>query len=410
MVGFLRLPFGFSGSPGLFQLTTDAIRAAHASTGSMFQERDGFHASHCHIFADGGVFVEPRLGRRQMAVVDAWGKAVCSILGSDAVNCIKKEKEGERSQKNCILGFDIDAGNLTIILPTSKMEAARTFIRSDVFMPGNYNIRLHDMQRLRGLIQYWVHTNLFWKTTIQSIDLLLPYSDAADVGFSCAVQDIWQAFRDMCTVLRSMDEFPPQRCGLFKAELKSLLEPNRRFGMGMGEEYTTWLTGDATMTRVSAVNWRDREYIMEDVSSLMSPFNRTFDEQIVIGEIELVSLRMCIVAWTYLNPDRKVLFVGTDNRNVFDWMSKGEARSRRARRILSKLLAWSVAKNLQIFAIYVRSGHNTAADFLTRASDDEINMWSTKTGFKRKEDVRAMWGDFAAYGPHELWEKRRGKN
>ena len=34
LVGFLFLPFGFSGSPGLFQVTTDAIRAIHAATGS----------------------------------------------------------------------------------------------------------------------------------------------------------------------------------------------------------------------------------------------------------------------------------------------------------------------------------------------------------------------------------------
>ena len=83
----------------------------------------------------------------------------------------------------------------------------------------------------------------------------------------------------------------------------------------------------------------------------------------------------------------------------------GEARSRRARRILSKLSERSLAKKLQIYAIYVRSGRNTTADFPTRASDDEIAKWGEDSGAMRKENVRFLREEFAAYGAKEMWGK-----
>ena len=56
MIGSLFLPFGFSGSPGLFQVATDAIKDMHMRTGSSTPERDGIHAFDCHIFVDDGIF------------------------------------------------------------------------------------------------------------------------------------------------------------------------------------------------------------------------------------------------------------------------------------------------------------------------------------------------------------------
>ena len=103
------------------------------------------------------------------------------------------------------------------------------------------------------------------------------------------------------------------------------------------------------------------------------------------------------------NNGTKVLFVGTDNRNVFDWMSKGRARSRRARSMLSRLLFWSVAKGLGIFVFFIRRGHNASADLLTRSTVVGINEWMNEKNFAENKTFRAAWSDFAAYGPGNLW-------
>ena len=152
---------------------------------------------------------------------------------------------------------------------------------------------------------------------------------------------------------------PAQRGILFSSQLEMMLGPSRSFCFQMGEDYTTWLTGDATMTRVAAANWKDREYVTQSLTAVMGPFNRRVDEQIAIGEIELAAPCLCVAVWACLNDRREILFIGTDDRNVPDWISKGKARSRRARRHLIRLLAWIVAKRLEIYAVYTRSGRNT---------------------------------------------------
>ena len=174
-MGFLILPFGFSGSHGLFQVTTDDVEAIHAATWSSYPSIDGARAFHCHIFADGGIFVEPRLGRRQIEAVECWDRAAQRILGNDAISEVGKREEGGRSPRNCILGFDIDNENIAIFPPPAKIEAARILVQIDALVPNNLIVRVLDFERLRGLVQYWTRTNFFWETTIHPIDMLMAW-------------------------------------------------------------------------------------------------------------------------------------------------------------------------------------------------------------------------------------------
>ena len=155
LVGFLRSPFGFSGIPGMPQVATDAIKAVHRRTGSSTPERDGDHAFDCHIFADDGIFVEPRLGKRHTMVVEKWEATVRSLLGDDAINEEKKETEGSWSCQNCILGFEANTETMTISSPKEKISMAKEFVQSSVLEPYNYNLNVGDVQKLRGLVQYW---------------------------------------------------------------------------------------------------------------------------------------------------------------------------------------------------------------------------------------------------------------
>ena len=127
LVGFLCLPFGFSGSPGLFQVATDAIKAVHRRTGPSTPERDGDHAFDCHIFVDDGIFVEPRLGKRQIMVAEKWEATVKSLLGDDAINEEKKATEGSWSCQNCILGFEVNTETMKISLPQEKNQCGKRF-------------------------------------------------------------------------------------------------------------------------------------------------------------------------------------------------------------------------------------------------------------------------------------------
>ena len=50
---------------------------------------------------------------------------------------------------------------------------------------------------------------------------------------------------------------------------------------------------------------------------------REREERIVIGEIELGQMCVRIVSWAWGGPNREIIFIRTDNRNVFDWASIG---------------------------------------------------------------------------------------
>ena len=146
VVGFLFLPFGFSGSPGLFQVATDALRAVHMRTGPSTPERDGHHAFGCHVSADDGIFVEPRMGKRHPMVVGKWENAVMSLPGTDAINEERSSTEGSWSIVKCIICFEIDTGEMANTLPSVKVEAARQYIAGPAFGRGDFNISVKEVQ------------------------------------------------------------------------------------------------------------------------------------------------------------------------------------------------------------------------------------------------------------------------
>ena len=53
------------------------------------------------------------------------------------------------------------------------------------------------------------------------------------------------------------------------------------------------------MFRISAVNWKEREYVVRGTLAVMEAFKEKFDEEIAIGEVELSDFCMCVVAWTW---------------------------------------------------------------------------------------------------------------
>ena len=90
-------------------------------------------------------------------------------------------------------------------------------------------------------------------------------------------------------------------------------------------------------------------WCVRDTLDMMSASECEFGEEIAIEEVEVGAFCMCAVAWAWGNATTIISPIWTDNRHVFDWISKGKARSRRSRRILIRLLFWRIVKGLRIY-------------------------------------------------------------
>eukprot|EP00972_Heterocapsa_arctica_P076884 11340636-Heterocapsa_arctica.AAC.1 len=104
---------------------------------------------------DDGIFVEPRLGLRPWAAASVFEEGLTKLLGPKAFNLKKLEEEGEFDTKALLwgLGYDTEAG--TCSLPEQKLLKGAHLITESCFDPGNWRIKLLDVQRLRGNATYW---------------------------------------------------------------------------------------------------------------------------------------------------------------------------------------------------------------------------------------------------------------
>ena len=98
---------------------------------------------------------------------------------------IKMGEEGIWSQEQIMIGFRINTADYTISLPGEKIEGARLTALSDIYIPGSMQVKVKDIQVLRGLAQHWLVSCFFWKTLMQVLDSLLKHHDERSEWVNC---------------------------------------------------------------------------------------------------------------------------------------------------------------------------------------------------------------------------------
>ena len=83
---YLVLPFGFSGSPGVFGRIMDAVQAYHQSFVPASPNWNGALAFSADVFVDDGMFLEASIGNRQNQTVQVWGRGAELFFGQQAVS------------------------------------------------------------------------------------------------------------------------------------------------------------------------------------------------------------------------------------------------------------------------------------------------------------------------------------
>ena len=160
----------------------------------------------------------------------------------------------------------------------------------------------------------------------------------------------------------------------------------------MSGVHFVWATGDAGLSRIGAINWEKKEYILEDTDEFINEITPSH-RIIAIGDDEQLAAATSIgISWS--NADT-LLLLGPGNRNVLAWTKKGYAKKGAALILNQEPSRWIAKRRSRVDGVYVRSGRNFSPDWMTRAETSNVLEWAAKYGFARVR-LRPRWGEMMA--------------
>ena len=101
-----------------------------------------------------------------------------------------------------------------------------------------------------------------------------------------------------------------------------IIPTEKRFARLQYPQNVVWVSGDATLNTIAGVSWFDKEYFVLDAPPLVREMKRDLQEEIIIGECELLVTIISALLWGRGNGDTRIIIMCADNYNVFAWLSK----------------------------------------------------------------------------------------
>ena len=271
---YMVLPFGFSGSPGIFGRVMQGVKWLHSLFSPTSQIWDGAQPFNCEIFAGDGMFIEARLGTRQKQCVEKWEWAATRFLGDTAIIKTKLELEGEWSKELLLLGFHVDLKLDEITPPDPKIVGAYNLLHLNVFNPGNYTIPLQTMQELRGSLNHWSNTNRIWKWLSEPINQMLGQTDTNLLWIRCSDPEKWLAFWHVILFIREVADDECNWRKLPKGCFTELVGVHAEMSLPNPGRRRLWFSGDATPSCFAGINWDSREFFYDSPRTSPNPFYR----------------------------------------------------------------------------------------------------------------------------------------
>ena len=388
---YLATPFGWRASPAYFPSVGRGITLAHRDFCPTSKIRDGGQDFASLLFVDDAIFIEPRIGRRPEACVAFWEDVCREFLGGDSLNKDKLDEEGDWENTHILLGYEVNVNSSTVRLPDAKMNKAWDVIRDPAFAPGARIIPVKQVQTMRGLINHWAGAGRFWKYMASPFSALLGYADETNTWVRFCNDQVLIAVWNLANFLRACSEDEAVWHTLFDGSLLDLISAHKRLSFQEPDSNVVWPTGDSVLGRFDAINWTDRTYVVENTMDFLLDLNPVRRE-IVISDVEQMAATCIVAVW---GEPAQVLLLGTDNQNVLACANKGYAK-RGVALILNQVNAkWIAKRRLVVGGFFLRIGHNFSADWISRASLEDILEWAHCSGFRRIR-YQARWNDSIA--------------
>eukprot|EP00971_Amphidinium_carterae_P105852 2096399-Amphidinium_carterae.2 len=382
---FMVMSFGFTGAPGEWApwgLATTALHRAYVPADPFTEGPWSFHS---HILVDDAILVEPQIGNRPEISAFCYEENTRALLGENSINQDKVQLEGEYGCEATVWGLAINTMTDTIGLPEQRLLKGAHLLALPAYTAGNRDLTLRDVQRLRGTAQSWTTVLPGLRLVLRSVDLFLKPVEQDEFvrpnvrwGDEEAWEQLWAAF-DLLKLLVSRPELWKER---FVASMNRLLTVSEQLGLPGAHLKTRVVSSDATPQMHGAVDWKARKVTRQEVTPFMEHLARQGeDERVIIAVAELLGLVAMAAALGHTWREETVIYIG-DNSNVVQWLRSRAPRNRLARLLMRALMCLEVKEKFVIHPYYVRTYHNTTADWLTRCTDAEFEVGLKMKGFE----------------------------
>ena len=320
----LELPFGWSASPGYFQSCDRLITKLHCEYRPV-SPLTGNIPFVSHMFVDDAMIIDVDFPDRLEQSSNALGEILRDGFRRTASQ--RQEKTNRRTMGYLFhfLGFHVNVVREHISRPDANIEGDVQAISKPFFHNGNTVILLKTLQEIRGLFTHYSNCNHVWETLAQPIGSLLADPDEMSMWARCEDTELWRAFWNMINFVRGVWGAKVGKANLFGGSLLDLLPDHIRMSGPSIRERVLWFSGDATLTRVSCINWTTREFICCPISGLLGPFMPRYQQSIIIADIELLSIVISAVIWGETG-DGSIHIEVTDNMDAMSWMSRKRAK------------------------------------------------------------------------------------
>ena len=391
------LTFGWTGAPGeymMFAWVAKLAHAAHAPQDGLWNDSVGFKSL---VLMDDSILIEPDIGVRPWLSVQTCETCTKKALGPGTINEVKDEVEGALEATKLMWGLMYNAAEHTRSLPAAKLEKASYLLHLPEFDFGNTNVPLKLVQELRGNQQFWLTVMPALRPLLSATNTFLgpptPEGMAKPRG---ALEEqrrawgrFWEAVELQCLLVDNRSEWSVR----FTHALVEALTVRELLALPGGRERIIWASGDATLERVGAVDWSNKEaYALrvdqyqatleamaaQATDDLLGPRRVSRPEPpeeeretLMVALTELLAVVLLAVHQHQKWIGKIVLYFG-DNQVVIAWLGKRQAKHPMASFLLQTLAAIVACHGLFLHSAYLRTYHNVVADALTREDAKEV--------------------------------------
>ena len=431
---YLVSSFGFSGSPGEWNVWGRATEELHRSHRPQQSRRDGAVHFDGKILVDDMVLVEPVLGLRPWVSSEVYEDVVKKLLGEKAINAAKDAEEGQFADAQIVWGLIIDAKQERMSLPESRVTKGAYLLNASEFSYGEKALTLKDLQRFRGIATGWSVIVKGLKNELKAAAVFLggveggakirPSAKAlGDQGEAVAWEDLWSLFED-CRWLCARSETWSEKFG---GDIRELLGPimERLALPGQMEKAAVFVSSDATLDVIGAIDWTHRYACREEMEVLKPWVLAALNEEEAKGDGQKLAIHigemLSFVAFACkVGPhwSGKVVIYGGDNKIVYSWIMTRKSGVRAGRLLIRVLNLVEMRFRCRVLGGWWRTFHNEDADAITRLSKEDAEELMRRKGWTEvdiKESIKHALEDTARFGlcflswadQEDRWEKMR---
>lgn len=167
---YLDVPFGRDGPPAHFSVFGGALALLRRARGMSDSQRYGSEPSQSRLYVDDGIFADVIRRQRMNESTDSRGRIARGSSAPTAINQDKLDEEGVWKQQHVILGFNLNASNMTTTLPEAKIIDAPILIEGILQWKGAHILLIKSAQQLRGCVEHFGATSPVWRALAAPVD------------------------------------------------------------------------------------------------------------------------------------------------------------------------------------------------------------------------------------------------